>query len=120
MFYDTIHSVQIKYQILEILNNISMEKFIITRTDNPYLLNCILSVVGKNEDFVTLEYTDFGLEKKQIVVNLSDGEFYTDEVIERRRKDLALRNIHSLMEYHGITPTDILESYQIVMDLKNN
>jgi hypothetical protein len=90
-----------------------MEKFIIDRTNDPYLLNCILPIIERNEDFVTLEYTDFNLEKKRITLNIADGEIYTAEVIEQRKKRLALKNIHSLMDYHDITPADILESYRI-------
>ncbi len=84
-----------------------MEKFIIDRIENPQLINCILPVISKDDSKVTLEYKDFDLSTKQITININDGEFYTDEVISRRSKDLAIRNIISMMEYNGITMEDL-------------
>ena len=84
-----------------------MEKFIIDRIENPQLINCILPVISKDDSKVTLEYKDFDLSTKQITINVNDGEFYTDEVRLRRTKDLAIRNIISMMEYNGITMEDL-------------
>lgn len=84
-----------------------MEKFIIDRIENPQLINCILPVISKDDSKVTLEYKDFDLSAKQITIDVNDGEFYTDEVRLRRTKDLAIRNIISMMEYNGITMEDL-------------
>lgn len=89
------------------LNNIEMEKFIIDRTDNPYLLKSILNVINTEGDYLTLEYNDFDGTKKQISVHKSDGEMYTEDAILRRKKELAIRNIISLMEYNNITIDDL-------------
>ena len=84
-----------------------MEKFIIERIENPQLINCILPVISKDDSKVTLEYKDFDLSTKQITININDGEFYTEETKLRRSKDLAIRNIISMMEYNGITMEDL-------------
>jgi hypothetical protein len=84
-----------------------MEKFIIDRIENPQLINCILPVISKDDSKVTLEYKDFDLSTKQITININDGEFYTEETKLRRSKDLAIRNIISMMEYNGITMEDL-------------
>lgn len=84
-----------------------MEKFIIERIENPQLINCILPVISKDDSRVTLEYKDFDLSTKQITININDGEFYTEETKLRRSKDLAIRNIISMMEYNGITIEDL-------------
>ena len=84
-----------------------MEKFIIDRIEDPQLINCILPVISKDDSKVTLEYKDFDLSTKQITININDGEFYTEETKLRRSKDLAIRNIISMMEYNGITMEDL-------------
>lgn len=84
-----------------------MEKFIIDRIENPQLINCILPVISKDDSKVTLEYKDFDLSTKQITIDINDGEFYTEDVISRRSKDLAIRNIISMMEYNGVTIEDL-------------
>lgn len=84
-----------------------MEKFIIDRIENPQLINCILPVISKDDYKVTLEYKDFDLSTKQITIDINDGEFYTEDVISRRSKDLAIRNIISMMEYNGVTIEDL-------------
>jgi hypothetical protein len=84
-----------------------MEKFIIDRIEDPQLINCILPVISKDDSKVTLEYKDFDLSTKQITIDIKDGEFYTEDVISRRYKDLAIRNIISMMEYNGVTIEDL-------------
>jgi hypothetical protein len=84
-----------------------MEKFIIDRIEDPQLINCILPVISKDDSKVTLEYKDFDLSTKQITIDIKDGEFYTEDVISRRSKDLAIRNIISMMEYNGVTIEDL-------------
>jgi hypothetical protein len=88
-----------------------MEKFIIDRIENPQLINCILPVISKDDSKVTLEYKDFDLSTKQITININDGEFYTEETKLRRSKDLAIRNIISMMEYNGITMEDLKSKF---------
>lgn len=83
-----------------------MKKFIIYRKDYDMLENCILDVIKEDNENVTLSYNDFGTVK-EIIVSLTDGEFYTDEVIQRRKKELAIRNVLSLMDYNNITIEDI-------------
>lgn len=84
-----------------------MEKFIINRIEDSQLINCILPVISKDDSKITLEYKDFDLSTKQITIDINDGEFYTDEVMTRRSKDLAIRNIISMMEYNGVEIEDI-------------
>ena len=83
-----------------------MKKFIIYKTDNSMLENCILDVIKEDNETVTLSYNDIN-DVKEITVSLTDGEFYTDEVIQRRKKELAIQNVLSLMDYNGITIEDI-------------
>jgi len=83
-----------------------MKKFIIYKTDNSMLENCILDVIKEDNETVTLSYNDIN-DVKEITVSLTDGEFYTDEVIQRRKKELAIRNVLSLMDYNNITIEDI-------------
>jgi hypothetical protein len=84
-----------------------MEKFIIYKIDNPMLIKCILPVISKNNDTVTLEYTDLDLTPKRITIKYEDGEFYTEEVRLRRAKELSIRNIISIMEYNNVTIEDL-------------
>ena len=84
-----------------------MEEFIIYKIDNPMLINCILHVISKNDDSVTLEYTDLDLKSKRITIKYEDGEFYTEEVRLRRAKELSIRNIISIMEYNNVTIEDL-------------
>ena len=88
-----------------------MEKFIINRIEDSQLINCILPVISKDDSKVTLEYKDFDLSTKQITININDGEFYTEETKLRRSKDLAIRNIISMMEYNGITMEDLKSKF---------
>ena len=83
-----------------------MKKFIIDKTDNQLLLNCILDIVSEDAENVTLSYNDFGVIR-EIIVSLNDGEIYTEEVAQRRKKDLAIRNVLSLIEYHNLTIEDL-------------
>ena len=79
-----------------------MEKFIINHHKDTYLINCILDVVEKDSNYVKVKYKDFNLNELVIEIPISDGEFYTEEVIERRKRELAVRNVLSLMEYHNL------------------
>ena len=67
---------------------------------------CILDVIKEDNQTVTLSYNDFDATK-EIVIPLSDGEFYTEETRLRREKELAIRNVLSLMEYHNISLSDL-------------
>jgi hypothetical protein len=88
-----------------------MKKFIIDRTDNSLLLNCILPVIKTEGEYLTLEYKDFDGSTKTVTVHETDGEFYDESVSLRRKKDLAIRNVFSLMEYNQITLED-LQNYK--------
>jgi len=89
-----------------------MKKFIIYKTDNSMLENCILDVIKEDNETVTLSYNDIN-DVKEITVSLTDGEFYTDEVIQRRKKELAIRNVLSLMDYNNITIEDIKQEINL-------
>lgn len=83
-----------------------MKKFIILKSDNMMLDKCILDVIKEDNQTVTLSYNNFD-DTKEIVIPLSDGEFYTEETRLRREKELAIRNVLSLMEYHNISLSDL-------------
>lgn len=85
------------------------ERFIIYNSDNNYLINCILEVVAKTEKNVVLKYRDLDNTEKEVIVDLNDGEFYTDSVKLRRQKETAIGNIINLMEYNDIELDYLIE-----------
>lgn len=89
-----------------------MEKFIITKSEDSFFLNCILEVVGTVDSDIILKYQDFDKSYKYIKVPIENGKFYTEEVIKERQKDLAIRNVLSLMSYNNLTIKDIEEVYE--------
>ena len=84
-----------------------MKKFIIYKHADNMLVNCILDVIEYNDEYVTLSFNDFDKSVNTTVVPIADGEFYTKDVIKRRKKDLAIRNVLSLMEYNNLTLEDL-------------
>lgn len=90
-----------------------MKRFIIDRLDDginqwkidSMLLNCILEVVHIHDDgnYLTLQFNDFDGTVKHIAVHKNVGEFYDEEVSLRRKKDLAIQNIISMMNYNNVS-----------------
>jgi hypothetical protein len=89
-----------------------MNKFIINKHENPFFVNCILEVIGTEGSNIILSYQDFDFIQKFIKIPEEDGEYYTEEVIERRRRDLAIRNVLSLMSYNNLTIKDLDKNYE--------
>lgn len=84
-----------------------LEKFIIDKINDPYLLKSILPVIEVNNDYLTLEYKSIDGSINTVVVHISDGEYYNEETILRRRKDLMVRNILNLMNEFSISINDL-------------
>jgi hypothetical protein len=84
-----------------------LEKFIIDKIDDPFLLKTILPVVEVNGEYLTLEYKSFDGSNKTVVVHINDGEYYNEETSIRRTKKLMISNVLRLMETYNITIDDL-------------
>ena len=81
--------------------------FIIDKTDDPYLLHTILPIVSVDGEKLTMEYKSFDGSFKQVVVNKTDGEYYTEKTRLRREKEMMIRNVKDLMNKHNISIDDL-------------
>lgn len=84
-----------------------LEKFIIDKINDPYLLKAILPVIEVNGEYLTLEYKTIDGSIKTIIVHINDGEYYNEETILRRKKDLMISNILGLMNEYSISINDL-------------
>jgi hypothetical protein len=100
-----------KHFIIDRLNDEVNDPLYKSPQIDSILFKCILPIVNSEitsrGTYFTLEFTDFDNAKKHINVHESVGEIYTEEVRQRRKKDLAIRNIISLMNYNSISIEDL-------------